>query len=272
MGGPEAQWKAQYLIFQKLREEGFSTGGEDIRLTVEILVPSAQVRVLYILNFGILIEAKIPGWPNYWQGRHQCPRDAENYRGCDKTSRAGGEKRYKLRLWDITLSIQFIFSGNIHWGGDKCAHSRFFLLYSGDILRSNLIRGNVSIMFSLPRDVSGRWYSTPPQCPASLCFLTEALDPRLVRPRSSLWPRPEKQEYFCSKNTSSPEITSSSVQYNEIQPPINLSPMPIQPNWKLPMQMDFLLDVNIKCQKSFIVVLAQFPKMKDWNQHPTSWN
>ena len=48
VGGPEAQWKAQYLIFQKLREEGFSTGGEDIRLTVEILVPSAQVRVLYI--------------------------------------------------------------------------------------------------------------------------------------------------------------------------------------------------------------------------------
>ena len=44
LGGPEAQWKAQYLIFQKLREEGFSTGGEDIRLTVEILVPSAQVR------------------------------------------------------------------------------------------------------------------------------------------------------------------------------------------------------------------------------------
>lgn len=43
LGGPEAQWKAQYLIFQKLREEGFSTGGEDIRLTVEILVPSAQV-------------------------------------------------------------------------------------------------------------------------------------------------------------------------------------------------------------------------------------
>ena len=46
LGGPEAQWKAQYLIFQKLREEGFSTGGEDIRLTVEILVPSAQVGFL----------------------------------------------------------------------------------------------------------------------------------------------------------------------------------------------------------------------------------
>jgi len=31
------------LIFQKLREEGFAAGGDDIRLTVEITVPSAQV-------------------------------------------------------------------------------------------------------------------------------------------------------------------------------------------------------------------------------------
>merc|ERR1719410_1693813 len=43
VGGPEAQWKAQYLIFEKLREEGFSSGAEDARLTVEIMVPSAQV-------------------------------------------------------------------------------------------------------------------------------------------------------------------------------------------------------------------------------------
>jgi len=43
VGGPEAQWKAQYLIFEKLREEGFSSGAEDVRLTVEIMVPSAQV-------------------------------------------------------------------------------------------------------------------------------------------------------------------------------------------------------------------------------------
>jgi len=43
VGAPEAQWKAQYLIFQKLREEGFAAGGDDIRLTVEITVPSAQV-------------------------------------------------------------------------------------------------------------------------------------------------------------------------------------------------------------------------------------
>lgn len=43
VGAPEAQWKAQYLIFEKLREEGFSSGLEDVRLTVEIMVPSAQV-------------------------------------------------------------------------------------------------------------------------------------------------------------------------------------------------------------------------------------
>ncbi|XP_031786315.1 insulin-like growth factor 2 mRNA-binding protein 3 isoform X4 [Nasonia vitripennis] len=43
VGSPESQWKAQYLIFEKMREEGFVSGTEDVRLTVEILVPSAQV-------------------------------------------------------------------------------------------------------------------------------------------------------------------------------------------------------------------------------------
>lgn len=43
IGSPEAQWKAQYLIFEKMREEGFTTGTDDVRLTVEILVPSSQV-------------------------------------------------------------------------------------------------------------------------------------------------------------------------------------------------------------------------------------
>ncbi|XP_063991478.1 insulin-like growth factor 2 mRNA-binding protein 2 isoform X2 [Diachasmimorpha longicaudata] len=43
IGSPESQWKAQYLIFEKMREEGFVAGTEDVRLTVEILVPSAQV-------------------------------------------------------------------------------------------------------------------------------------------------------------------------------------------------------------------------------------
>lgn len=35
--------QAQYLIFEKMREEGFVAGSEDIRLTIEILVPSTQV-------------------------------------------------------------------------------------------------------------------------------------------------------------------------------------------------------------------------------------
>ncbi|KAK7793766.1 hypothetical protein R5R35_000962 [Gryllus longicercus] len=43
VGTPESQWKAQYLIFEKMREEGFVAGTDDVRLTVEILVPSSQV-------------------------------------------------------------------------------------------------------------------------------------------------------------------------------------------------------------------------------------
>lgn len=31
------------MIFEKMREEGFSNGVEDVRLTVEIMVPSSQV-------------------------------------------------------------------------------------------------------------------------------------------------------------------------------------------------------------------------------------
>lgn len=47
VGSPEAQWKAQYLIFEKMREEGFVTGTDDVRLTVEILVPSSQVEDIF---------------------------------------------------------------------------------------------------------------------------------------------------------------------------------------------------------------------------------
>ncbi|XP_076162178.1 insulin-like growth factor 2 mRNA-binding protein 2 [Ptiloglossa arizonensis] len=43
IGSPESQWKAQYLIFEKMREEGFVSSTDDVRLTIEILVPSAQV-------------------------------------------------------------------------------------------------------------------------------------------------------------------------------------------------------------------------------------
>ena len=45
VGTPEAQWKAQYLVYEKMREEGFVSGTDDVRLTVEILVPSSQVRI-----------------------------------------------------------------------------------------------------------------------------------------------------------------------------------------------------------------------------------
>lgn len=43
VGSPEAQWKAQYLIFEKMREEGFVAGSDDVRLTIEMMVPSSQV-------------------------------------------------------------------------------------------------------------------------------------------------------------------------------------------------------------------------------------
>ncbi|XP_061382583.1 insulin-like growth factor 2 mRNA-binding protein 1 isoform X1 [Danaus plexippus] len=43
VGSPEAQWKAQYLIFEKMREEGFMSGSDDVRLTVAIVVASSQV-------------------------------------------------------------------------------------------------------------------------------------------------------------------------------------------------------------------------------------
>lgn len=41
VGTPESQWKAQYLM----RKDGFVSGTDDVRFTVEILVPSAQVSV-----------------------------------------------------------------------------------------------------------------------------------------------------------------------------------------------------------------------------------
>lgn len=39
----ELRFQAQYLIFEKMREEGYVAGTEDVRLTIEILVPSTQV-------------------------------------------------------------------------------------------------------------------------------------------------------------------------------------------------------------------------------------
>lgn len=42
LGSPEAQWKAQFMIFKKVSYEGFS-GPQEARLRVEIFVPSNQV-------------------------------------------------------------------------------------------------------------------------------------------------------------------------------------------------------------------------------------
>lgn len=39
----QLRFQAQYLIFEKMREEGYVAGTEDVRLTIEILVPSTQV-------------------------------------------------------------------------------------------------------------------------------------------------------------------------------------------------------------------------------------
>lgn len=38
--------QAQFLIFEKIREEGYGVGVEDVRLTVEIVVPSSQVSLV----------------------------------------------------------------------------------------------------------------------------------------------------------------------------------------------------------------------------------
>lgn len=51
VGSPEAQWKAQYLIFEKMREEGFVTNTDDVRLTVEIMVASSQVCNFFKFDF-----------------------------------------------------------------------------------------------------------------------------------------------------------------------------------------------------------------------------
>lgn len=38
-GTPEAQWKSQYYIFEKLRQEGFANNEDEIRLRAEVAVP-----------------------------------------------------------------------------------------------------------------------------------------------------------------------------------------------------------------------------------------
>jgi len=42
VGTPEAQWKAQYLVFEKIRDE-YGGGYDDVKLTVELVIPSSHV-------------------------------------------------------------------------------------------------------------------------------------------------------------------------------------------------------------------------------------
>lgn len=91
IGSPEAQWKAQFLIFEKMREEGFVTGTDDVRLTVEILVPSSQVCGTEIITHSNPMSSGSclmclcfvifhTGWPYNWKGWSECSRIATRYR------------------------------------------------------------------------------------------------------------------------------------------------------------------------------------------------
>ena len=41
-GTPEAQWKSQYYIYDKIRQEGYA-GDDEVRLRAEILVPTSLI-------------------------------------------------------------------------------------------------------------------------------------------------------------------------------------------------------------------------------------
>lgn len=79
VGTPESQWKAQYLIYEKLREESFSKTGmqTELRLTVEIMVPSAQVtKAVLLKRKRSVLELPnffISGRPHYWPRRGSRP-------------------------------------------------------------------------------------------------------------------------------------------------------------------------------------------------------
>jgi len=50
-GTPEAQLKAQYLIFEKIRDE-YGGGYDDVKLTVELVIPSSHVGRLIVKDAG----------------------------------------------------------------------------------------------------------------------------------------------------------------------------------------------------------------------------
>ena len=91
VGTPESQWKAQYLIFEKLREEGFAAGQDDVRLTVEILVPAAQVdsRHIQTPQVHMYIQTSVTGGKNHREGRTKCERNAATDWSHNKTTGTG---------------------------------------------------------------------------------------------------------------------------------------------------------------------------------------
>lgn len=60
VGNAESQWKAQYLFFDRIREEGFVSG--DARLTVEMCVPSSKAgKIIGISGFNIRELQRVTG-------------------------------------------------------------------------------------------------------------------------------------------------------------------------------------------------------------------
>lgn len=43
MGSPEGQWRSQYCIFEKLKQEGYFQNEHDMRLTSEMMIPASIV-------------------------------------------------------------------------------------------------------------------------------------------------------------------------------------------------------------------------------------
>ena len=41
-GGPDSKWKASFMVFEKLKKEGFS-GSDDMRLRTGLRVPKSMV-------------------------------------------------------------------------------------------------------------------------------------------------------------------------------------------------------------------------------------
>ena len=107
VGTPESQWKAQYLIFEKLREEGFAAGQDDVRLTVEILVPAAQVdsRHIQTPQVHMYIQTSVTGGKNHWEGRTKCERNAATDWSRNKTTGTGKEDYKMVKIQGVPNKV-----------------------------------------------------------------------------------------------------------------------------------------------------------------------